>query len=263
MKNKLILSLLGFLCVNAYSMTAEENKLFMAQAKKDLARSFPGLAQESLPLPDGGAVVVPKSHFKMATPLRAKQDLMAAELKQNGFVKSFSTRAQFLIALPNTLDGHYNKFAGNNDVTSTHMRRSPEMIEFAFEMPSATASDAEEIYGYAPIGNYVHKEESYNKKEGWTQGIEFFKNDQSVCAYTVNAIKLTHAASNISEDVATYLVNKKITTLFAEGNDASGYIYVVRWFDDEYFRVMECADLKFDHKIMEKTINMAINADKA
>ncbi len=263
MNKKLLLSLLGILCINAYSMTAEENKLFMAQAKKDLARSFPTLAQEGLPLPDGGAIVVPRAHFKMVAPLRAKQDSMAKELKNNGFVKAFSTRAQFLIALPNTLEDHYHKFIGNDNVTSTHMRRSPEMIQFAFDMPSASASDAEEIYGYAPMGNYVHKEESYNKKEGWTQGIEFFKNDQSVCAYTVNAIKLTHAASNISEDVATYLVNKKITTLFAEGNEASGYIYVVRWFDDQYFRVMECADLKFDHKIMEKTIQMAINADKA
>ena len=166
--------------------------------------------------------------------------------------------------MPSTLEEHYNKFIGINDEKSTHMRRSKSLIKYAFDLPTITDQDAEEVYGYAPSGTYVHAEESYNQSEGWAQGVQFFKNSVSgVCAYTTNDIKLTHAATNIAEDVVTYLVNRKMTVLYAEGNEASGYVYSVSWFDDKYFRTIECADLKFDHKIMEKTIHMAINADKA
>ena len=59
-----------------------------------------------------------------------------------------------------------------------------------------------------------------------------------------------------SEDV-TYSVNNFPTTMEAEGDKKSGFIYTVSWVDSTYSKDLECAKMQFDTNELNNMLKLA------
>ncbi|MBA2648036.1 MAG: hypothetical protein H0U75_00290 [Legionella sp.] len=120
-----------------------------------------------------------------------------------------------------------------------------------FDFPAIT-TDATTTWGFAPAGTFTNV---------WTGGVQLFESKAGSCSLLVNAIKLSHASSNIAEEVVKYDVNDKVTTVFVTGDKNSGYLYTVSWFDDTYFRDLECANEMYSPEILKQVVEMAKTND--
>lgn len=195
--------------------------------------------QQELPKPDAGAKVV-----------RSQSAMKSVQGIDNGLIKAPSKRAQELlkqkIFVPIRM--------ANAQKLSTELNADLNAVGFAFEFPAIKSPDATKTWGYAQGGVYADGQ--------WTGGVQLFESNAGSCALTVNAIKLSHAAANIVEEIARYDVNGKITTEFVAGDDKTGYVYIVSWFDDVYFRTLECANKKYSPEIMAEVVGIAVRGDK-
>ena len=251
------------LAVLVSSVTSSYAEKVTPEIKKSaLVAATQYLETQNLPVPDGGINIVSRNSFKMSKEMMALEDKQINQLKTNGTVNEYSEKAQFLINFPNIVEEHYKKYAGNNDDRSTHMRNFLGFIKFAFTFPTVNDNDVETLYGYAPGGSFVTESESPSNKEGWTEGAEYFKNDSAgVCVLMVNPIKVTHASTNVAKESINYAVNNKVTILYSHGNASSGYLYSVKWFDETYFRELDCATPNFDRVTMVKVVEIAKGID--
>jgi hypothetical protein len=66
----------------------------------------------------------------------------------------------------------------------------------------------------------------------------------------------------LNEDGLRYDVNDKPTRVTIEGSQNYGFIYSVRWYDKNFMRALECANLKYDNIITDKIIALANKIDK-
>jgi hypothetical protein len=99
---------------------------------------------------------------------------------------------------------------------------------------------------------------------GWTGIKIFFENkDLGSCVYSLNNMSLTHGAVNISEDSVRYDVNKLPNTLRVEGNNNSGFLYDINWYDQIFSKELECAKATFNKETVRKLIDYARIIEKA
>ena len=142
-----------------------------------------------------------------------------------------------------------------SDPYDTHIKKMLSAIKLNFEFNGIAKFHQGETIGYAPAGTY---------ENGWTGIAEFFyRNDLGTCEFVKEKINYMM----ISKDDVTYQVNDKITMTNIEGSNNSGYTYKVGWyFADENKMVLsqelECANMKFDKKIMANMITLANRIDK-
>lgn len=54
----------------------------------------------------------------------------------------------------------------------------------------------------------------------------------------------------------------KPTRLSVEGSHNSGFMYSVRWYDANFVRDLECANMNFDKEITSKMVALANKVDK-
>ena len=217
--------------------------------------AFEGVPQElidsGLPLPDGGIKVI--SRYDFADKSRIKNDMkMYEEQQTQGFINKNSEKAKNLLQQKYLLPAELTKTALIDEPRSTHLRSDSSAVKFGFNFPKITIN-VTKIWGFAPAGTYVD--------DAWTGGVQLFESKIGSCSLLVNAIKLSHASTHIAKEVVKYDVNNKVTTEFVTGNDTSGYLYTVSWFDDTYFRDLECANKNYSENILKQIIDMAVDSD--
>jgi hypothetical protein len=214
------------------------------------------LKNKGLPTPDEGVKLVPQSSFNV-NKWQAKQYLEERnEMKKQGYINRNSDGAYELLNLPEIIEKRKIQQAKYFKGTNSHLRTTPDDIPFAYTFVNIPQDFIEEFYGIAPIGTYVETE-----PKGWTGAIEFFKTSFSYCTFSENNMKASHGAAHIAKEEATFDVNGKITLINIDGNQSTGFLYHVNWFDDIFNRNVECASKEFSKEILNNTIDLAKKID--
>ncbi|MBA4697213.1 MAG: hypothetical protein H2069_07495 [Legionella sp.] len=142
--------------------------------------------------------------------------------------------------------------------SDTELRSKPEDIHFAYTFIGVPKSEMKEFFGIAPVGAYVKEPQT-----GWTGGVEFFKTSFAYCAYTEKNFNAGQGAVQVDQEVAQYDVNGKVTLIDIEGNENTGFLYRVNWFDNNYNRDLECAAKQYSDAVRKSTIELAKKIDQA
>lgn len=243
-KTILVLTLVPAL---TFAVTAEQKE---AAHQANIER----LKQQGLPTPGSGVQLVPQESMK-ADGWRSQQfKAESSELKSKGYVNRSSDRAYELIHIQAKINKMRPLQAKMHKGTESHLRMSAQEIPFAYSYVGAPKDAMTEFYGIAPVGTYAN---------GWTGAVEFFKTSFAHCTYTENNMVAAHGAARIAEEEATYDVNGKITLVDVEGNENTGYLYRVNWFDNVFNRNLECATNVFSQSSRLAVIELAKKIDGA
>lgn len=187
--------------------------------------------------PDGGVIIVPSSRIQAPATVKRQWMKERLEQKEKGFSSIYSDRAEELFQLADTVEYKYQASQKNKDKNSSIFRKDLSEINMAYKFTSIPNQYVSKLYGFAACNTF---------SGGWTGVVEFFNHEKiGICAFTENNVTLTHQAAKVDEDIVSYDINNKITTINVEGNNKSGYLYRVEWFDDNFFRTLECANIHY------------------
>ena len=210
--------------------------------------------KKGMPVPGGGANVV-DSTKGMTFAQSAAVNKFNSDQKTKGYHEQKNTKARLLLAMPETAEKEYSarkSIAFNPQDTHLYEVKSNLPMSYTFKgVPSALAT---KVIGYAPEATFV--------KNGWSGAVEFFvPTFGGVCAYHEKNIKLTKTAAFIPKEIATHMVNNKLTTMNAVGNKESGFVYEVEWWDKKFKRNLECAAKNYSEATAKATIELAKKID--
>lgn len=103
---------------------------------------------------------------------------------------------------------------------------------------------------------------TYITNQGWAGIVQFFdKSGIGTCNFKENNIKLTHGSVIIPKEDARTDINGKATIVEVEGKQKNGFIYNVEWYDQNFFRQLECLNMAYDPSITQRVIELAKNID--
>ena len=129
----------------------------------------------------------------------------------------------------------------------------------AFDAKEINQSLISSVLGFGASGVYLDN-------QGWTAFVEFFEpKDElagSVCNYQLTSIALNGTSAIMYDDEVKKDVNGKITSYTVKGNDETGYMYSIDWWDSNYYHLLKCANKSFSKKIMSDTVDLASKIDK-
>lgn len=243
--NKLI-ALLGFLPILSFAAISEE---MQAQMNKELQKA-------GLPIPGSGIQVVPNGKIKMDSWQKEKFKSDALEQNKKGYVEKSSLRAHELIHIQEQIKRYgFSELPSVNE-NNTSLHKSASEISFSYSYVGIPESEIKQFYGIAPTGAFLN-----GAQKGWTGAVAFFDSGFANCAYTEKNINPGQGGVQIEESVARYDVNGKVTTIDVEGNNNTGYLYNIFWFDTNYYRELECATAYFSKSILDNSIDLAKKID--
>lgn len=203
--------------------------------------------------PDGGVVLVHSSQIKTPDKLKIQWEKERLEQKNKGYYSTHSERAKELMQLKDAVQFKYDESLRNTNKNSSIFRKSIDEIALAYDFSPVNETDVSKVYGFAGSNTF---------KSGWTGIVEFFETeDLGVCAYTENNVTLTRESVKVDENFVSYIVNNKISILSVEGNDISGYLYKVDWYDSKFFRTLECANTHYSLEKSSSLITLAKRID--
>ena len=213
--------------------------------------------KKGVPVPGSGATVEDTKGFKMTSSQSAYVNKFNLDQKTKGYHKEVNQKAKLLLAMPETAEKEYNarkSIAFNPQDTHLYEVKSNMAMNYSYKgVPSALAT---KVIGYAPESTFVNN--------GWSGAVEFFvPSFGGVCAFREVNIEITKSSAYIPKEIATHLVNKKITTMNAMGNKDSGFVYEVEWWDKKFKRTLECASKEYSAAISKQTLELAKDIDKA
>ena len=223
----------------------------------DAARtqSMAQLAQEQgLPLPDGGIILKPVSQLPHYEKLKESIASDNASIKKYGYIKRNSPEVQSLL---NYAKGE-KKFSPQNLTASadTGLYKSIHDIQMAYSYYGVPASAMTKELAVAPAGTYL-------QGKGWTGAAQIFeKNGVGTCNYNETNAKLNHSSVFVAQETATYDINGKVTQKYTSGEKNEGFMHKVRWYDDNIYHELECAQPNFSTEAMQAVVNIAIAIDK-
>ncbi len=204
--------------------------------------------------PDGGVTLVPSSQVNAPEDLKLQWKKERSEQKNKGYYSAYSERAKELIQLKDTVQFKYEASLNDRAKNSSIFRRSLDEIALAYDFSSINEKYILKVYGFAACNTF---------KDGWTGVVEFFESEElGVCAYTENNVSLTHQSAKVDESIVRYDINKKISVLSVEGNKDSGYLFRIDWFDNKFFRTLECANTHYSLENSNALITLAKQVDK-
>jgi hypothetical protein len=149
----------------------------------------------------------------------------------------------------------FKQFSNNKSETSTHTRPNINELKLGFLPKILPKSLITNYIGVAPQGGF--------NSEGWSGVSQFFeKKGVGVCVYSQNNLKISHAAAELAIEGVDYTVNNKPTISIIRGSKNAGFIYTIKWYDDENFHELECASMKYSPKANSIVIEVAKEIDK-
>jgi hypothetical protein len=232
---------------------------FVTQNEQDITnKNVEKLKELGLPTPGSGVQLVPSSQIKMPQNLKMQFKQDADEQKKNGYIQRASKRAHELLFIKNQIE---KSFATQNAVafnkSDANIFKDASEIQFAYTYIGVPKNLTTEYLGIAPGGTYVKE-----PMAGWTGAVEFFKTSFGDCAYTETNF-MGSGGAQIDKEKATFEVNSKITLIDIEGNEKTGYLYQVNWFDNIANHNLECAMKTHSDALKKATVKLAKAIDKA
>ena len=247
-KNLTKVILLGLISLNnAYAKNPAQT--VMDQIKNDMRETR---IKEGFK-PSGGVSIVSSSKIHVSEALKLDWERGNLERKENGYVSIYSNRAKELLNLNNTVKYKYAASLISKDKKSSIFRKDIKEISMGYKFKIIPNKHLLKVYGFAASNTY---------KKGWSGAVEFFKSKKvGNCAFTENNVALTHQSAKVDDAILRYDINSKVTVVNIEGNPTSGYLYIIDWFDDNFFRTLECSNTKYSKNILNETIELARNID--
>lgn len=207
---------------------------------------------DGVPVPGSGVQIRSFNSIKMTKEQISSVTSYNKAQKYKGYSEQFSYHAQTLSQIPNAAKVDMLDHPPQNlEPHDTHLRSQASQLKMNYEYHEVDSSLVNQVIGFAPENTYVNN--------GWNGAVEFFtpKSLNATCAYHEINIKLTGTSAVIPKEIVSYKVNKKITTISAEGNNASGFLYQVEWWDKDFKRNLECTAKEYSTDIKNEVIILA------
>ena len=230
-----------------------------AEARK---KAMKLLEEMGLPLPSSGINIVPRSQLDLSDDILEAGQRESKQRETLGYVEKNTSYPSELLDMT-TMSPVYIKSAANNfNEHGTHMRKNIKDLKLAFKFKGVTndrlLSTSNNI---TPLG--VAPQGAFNKDMGgWSGAAQFFTaKGIGTCSYGVMNVKASGTAVEIAMEDVAYDINNKATLTMVEGSKNSGFIYRVRWYDDESFHELECANSRYSKQTNQDVIELAKKID--
>lgn len=212
-------------------------------------------AKKGMPIPDGGVKVIPEQQMASYEENKEEKLKNKADIEKLGYINRSSPRAFALLTIHITAAHQLKKQQDNYNPTSTHIRPSINDLKMAYTFVGVPQNQGIEIIGVSPYLTYL-------KGQGWVGATQFFKKEGiGNCAFSENNVRLSHGSVIIAKEDARNDVNDKTTTVEVVGNQQTGFVYDVEWYDNTFFRQLECANKQYSQNITNNVIELAKNID--
>ena len=244
-----------------------ENDAYFAAVRKDPEhppKMPPGIAKmifgtSHVPLPHSGVHIRPMSTMNISK--QGLQDFHSrqAAIKKTGYVKEYSTYALTLKNIQHAADEDYKASANDKSPESTHLVKAFNELTLAYKAQDIPASIVKTSIGYSPAGTFM----THDKYKGWNAwGMFFVSINDLTCTFDENNVELSGSSANIAKEIVTRDVNDKITTVVTSGDNASGFIVDVQWFDKRFREQLRCRLSTYDKSLVDSIIDMAKEIDR-
>lgn len=248
--------LIAFYLLAAFSAHAENQTDLkkVEEARRAWARKH--FEEQGLPMPDGGVQLVDANKMSSYRELHEVRQRQKAQVMKLGYVNEMHPNYTNLVRAgeitPDTLT--YN--SANYGPESEEMHKKLSEIKMAYNFTQVPVSPDIKVIGFSPYLTYI-------ENKGWIGAAEFFKlDDVGACYYSENNLKLSHGSVVIAKEDATYEINKKVTTISIAGQAGKGFVYNIAWYDNKFFKELECASPTYSEGIKDKLITLAKKIDK-
>jgi hypothetical protein len=219
------------------------------------------LAELGLPLPGSGIKLVPRALMNLPEDIIIQGQKEEKEYAEKGFIEKFTMRPKELLKIDET-------FANSNFIKedmsherSTGLSPSISNLKLAFKFPnlskSLMSSNGMHMLAATPMGGF------HEEKGGWSGASQFFTvNNIGTCSYDIMNVSVSNTATELAQEDVSYTINNKATVLLSpEGNEMSGYIYSLKWYDNENFHTLECANMNYSKQMNDDVIELAKKID--
>jgi hypothetical protein len=234
--------------------------VFADQAEDELnakrkAWSKAYLEKQGLPAPDGGVKIIPEKHMSSYAERKEERKRFKNDIEKLGYIKGDNPSTEQLLTLSITAPRDLKAHGNDSDPKSTHLKTSVNDIKMAYTATAVPASVADTYIGAAPYLTYL-------KDQGWVGAIQFFNNKNvGNCSFSDNNVKLSHGSIIIAKEDVRNDVNGKTTTVEVMGTPHAGFTYTVEWFDNTFFRKVECASKHYSADLTNAVIKIAQGID--
>ncbi|MCX7114752.1 MAG: hypothetical protein NTW08_02410 [Gammaproteobacteria bacterium] len=212
--------------------------------------------KDGLPGPYEGVKLKSFNSMKYDSDLGATIQKNISQLNTIGYIDLFSHEAKNLSTLIETAkhDFEDQKSLAINE-ESTHLRSTLDELKLSFYFKEIQPALILKKIGFSP--------ESSLGADGWNGVVEFFKpkSFDSICAYHEVSVKNTGTSAFILKETASKKVNDKITTVIAEGNMDSGFLYKINWWDDSFRHELDCVYPEYKDDLKISVIELAKKID--
>lgn len=187
---------------------------------------------------------------------------MHQEQEKNGYVKRPEPRAKDLLDFSQTAEYQYKKYVGEISPSSTHLRLVISDLKMAYLFVGIPLSDVDKNIGFAPYGAYKQIKNG-DDGDGWDGAIQFFeKNGIGTCEFKEHNLKLAHGGVELIQELVSYDVFGKPTVVLTTGNENTGFLYQISWYDNTFARELSCAASKFSKTIKNNVLELAKTIEK-
>ena len=212
-------------------------------------------ADEGSPIPNGGVTVIPEKKMSGYDTFKAERATNKANVQQFGYIKETSPQIQSLLNF-NVVSQNQLAKSGSTGSSAEGLHQSINEIQMAYIFKGVPVYEMSKTLGVAPSVTFI-------KGKGWAGAMQFFeKTGVGTCSYRENNLEFSHGAAIIAQEDTTYDINGKVTVTSIAGEDNAGFMYSVRWYDQHFFRELNCASPNYSVSIMQTVIELARSTDK-
>lgn len=222
-------------------------------AKEERMKILSGLG---LPLPGSGIKIVPRSMLTMSDEALQKGLKDKKQMEDKGFVEEDTTRPVELLHFISHADLEFKQYANDHRDYSSHIRHTAEELKLGFTYKPIDKSLITSTIGFVPQGAF------HANDGGWSGVVQFFeKKDIGICAYAKINVKVSQTAAQLAMEDVVYTINEKPTLIDTRGNNNSGFVYKIQWFDNENYHELECANMNYSKEMNDSIIALANQID--
>lgn len=214
-------------------------------------------ASQGDPIPDGGVQIMPEKQMSQYKTFKHENERNRRDMAELGYIKKSSPGAAALLFIQQEPKTFVNKNGGDSEFVSTEMQKSITYINMAYTFIGVPYTEMSKEIGVAPYLTYI-------KDQGWVGAVQYFVNDKiGNCSFAENNVKLSHGSVIVAKEVAREDVNGKVTVVTVSGDNEDGFLYEVEWYDQTFFRTLQCATKSFSKNATQKVIELAKRIDLA
>ncbi len=180
-------------------------------------------------------------------------------LKEKSVVASKGYHEQSTNAPKNMfhLKTNVHAFSDSNEKNphGTAIKKHLSNIPLTFKFSGIPFIPQNDVLGWAASS-------TFNK--AWSGVAEYFKYPKiGICTYEIMDIKTSNATIYLRADLVTKDVNGKYTRYLVKGNKNDGFLYITRWYDNNYWHTLECSQQTFSRDTEKSMLDLASKIDRS